>query len=97
MGNYYDDHLSANRLKRVYDLAPARVRRYLDAEITHVISHLNDSHLVLELGCGYGRVLAQLAQHAREDAVRKYSWESYLERLERVFYAAIAGEPVNLI
>ncbi len=32
MGSYYAENLSAHRLKRVYDLAPPRVRQYLDAE-----------------------------------------------------------------
>lgn len=40
---------------------------------------------------------SRLGQQAREDAVRKYSWENYLSRLERVYAAVIAGQPVNLI
>jgi glycosyltransferase involved in cell wall biosynthesis len=38
---------------------------------------------------------SKLSAQAREDAERKYSWESYLSRLERVFDAVIAGKPVN--
>jgi glycosyltransferase involved in cell wall biosynthesis len=40
---------------------------------------------------------ARLGQQAREDAVRKYSWEHYVSRLEQLYAAVIAGQPVNLI
>jgi glycosyltransferase involved in cell wall biosynthesis len=40
---------------------------------------------------------SKLGSKAREDAVQKFSWESYLARLERVFDAVIAHQPVNLI
>jgi glycosyltransferase involved in cell wall biosynthesis len=40
---------------------------------------------------------SRLGQRAREDAVRRHSWERYLSRLERVFAAVIAREPVNVI
>ena len=58
---YYDIHLSADRLRRCYEIAPARVQQYLRAEIAHVASKIRSSDLVLELGCGYGRVLHELA------------------------------------
>lgn len=57
---YYSSHLSAERLKRCYDIAPPQVKQYLDAEIEHVLSFLSPSHCVLELGCGYGRILDRL-------------------------------------
>ena len=60
MKRYYADHLSAERLKRCYDIAPPRVKQYLEAEIQHVLSFISPSHHVLELGCGYGRVLDRL-------------------------------------
>lgn len=66
MSGYYSQHLNAERLRRCYDLAPARVQQYLAAEITHVQSRLRPTDRVLELGCGYGRALDQLAAHARE-------------------------------
>lgn len=53
--------LSAENLKRCYDIAPPRVQQYLAAEIEHVRSRIKPGDLVLELGCGYGRVLAALA------------------------------------
>ena len=40
---------------------------------------------------------ARLGQQAREDAVRKHSWKTYISRLERLFAAVIAAQPVNLI
>jgi glycosyltransferase involved in cell wall biosynthesis len=38
---------------------------------------------------------SKLGSQAREDAVQKYSWESYLSRLERIFTAVIARQPVD--
>ena len=58
---YYDEKLSAERLRRVYEVATPRVRRYLEAEIEHVASFLKSGDAVLETGCGYGRALTRLA------------------------------------
>ena len=65
MGNYYDDKLSAERLKRCYEIAPPRVQQYLKAEIAYVLEKIYPGDIVLELGCGYGRILPTLAQRAR--------------------------------
>lgn len=40
---------------------------------------------------------SKLGMQAREDAVQKFSWESYLSRLERIFEAVIARQPVRLL
>lgn len=48
----------------VYQLAPPRVKRHLDAEISFVVDRIGSSSIVLELGCGYGRVLERLASKA---------------------------------
>jgi 2-polyprenyl-6-hydroxyphenyl methylase/3-demethylubiquinone-9 3-methyltransferase len=64
MSDYYADKLSAERLKRCYELASPRVRQYLEAEIDFVLEKIRPSDIVLELGCGYGRVLARLAKKA---------------------------------
>jgi SAM-dependent methyltransferase len=64
MFDYYDDRLSAERLRRAYEIAPPRVKQYLEAEIDHVESKIRPGDLVLELGCGYGRVLERLAKKA---------------------------------
>jgi 2-polyprenyl-6-hydroxyphenyl methylase/3-demethylubiquinone-9 3-methyltransferase len=59
--NYYSKKLSALKLKRCYDIASPRVKEYLDEEIKYVARHLNPKDTILELGCGYGRVMAKLA------------------------------------
>ncbi|MFH0980662.1 MAG: class I SAM-dependent methyltransferase [Planctomycetota bacterium] len=60
MADYYSDKLSAERLQRCYELAPPRVRQYLEAEIQYVLEKIRPGDAVLELGCGYGRVLERL-------------------------------------
>lgn len=56
-GAYYKDRLFADKLLRCYEMAPSRIVQYLDAEIEFVIANVRGADLVLELGCGYGRVL----------------------------------------
>ena len=66
MTSYYAERLAGSRLRQCYELASPRVKRYLDAEIEHVRGRLKPTDVVLELGCGYGRVavvLADAAQH----------------------------------
>jgi len=60
-GVYYKEKLSANKLLRCYEIAPQRIKQYLNAEIQFVISNINGSGLVLELGCGYGRVMNEVS------------------------------------
>jgi ubiquinone/menaquinone biosynthesis C-methylase UbiE len=64
VSEYYSHKLSAVLLKHVYDMAPARVRQYLDAEVNHVLEKIRPGDLVIELGCGYGRILPKLAEKA---------------------------------
>jgi len=64
VSEYYLHKLSALRLKRVYEVAPPRVRQYLEAEVNHVLEKIHSSDLVVELGCGYGRILPKLAHKA---------------------------------
>jgi 2-polyprenyl-6-hydroxyphenyl methylase/3-demethylubiquinone-9 3-methyltransferase len=61
VSSYYAEKLSGERLQRCYEVAPARVRRYLEAEIIHVLRRLRQTGAVLELGCGYGRIARRLA------------------------------------
>jgi 2-polyprenyl-6-hydroxyphenyl methylase/3-demethylubiquinone-9 3-methyltransferase len=65
MNSYYSDRLSAERLKRCYEIAPPRVQQYLGAELNHVCERICPGDVVLELGCGYGRVLPALAGKAK--------------------------------
>jgi 2-polyprenyl-6-hydroxyphenyl methylase/3-demethylubiquinone-9 3-methyltransferase len=61
MDAYYSDKLSAERLRRCYELATPRVRKYLEAEIGFIRQKIHLGDFVLELGCGYGRIIPQLA------------------------------------
>lgn len=65
MSGYYAERLSGERLRRCYAIAPPRVCRYLDAEIEYVARRIRPTDRVLDLGCGYGRVMHRLAQRAR--------------------------------
>lgn len=58
--NYYAEKLSGDRLRRCYASAPERVRQYLKAEIEQVRQRIPAGSRVLELGCGFGRVLLDL-------------------------------------
>jgi len=58
---YYRRRLSANRLRRGYEIAPPQIKRYLNAEIEFVISNIENANMVLELGCGYGRVMKEVS------------------------------------
>ena len=62
MNQYYSDTLSARNLERCYEIAPVRIRQYLDAEIDFVKSVLTSYDKVVELGCGYGRVLGKFQE-----------------------------------
>lgn len=64
---YYAKKLSGIKLEKVYELASARVRRYLKAEIDLIASMLEPGLNILELGCGYGRALSAFA-HSVEEA-----------------------------
>lgn len=61
---YYAEKLSALRLKRIYEIATPRVCQYLDSELDHVLSKIRPGDKVLDLGCGYGRIIPQLAEKA---------------------------------
>lgn len=64
MSRYYAEKLAGERLQRCYEIAPARVRQYLEAEIVHALDRLRQTGAVLELGCGYGRIARRLAEVA---------------------------------
>jgi 2-polyprenyl-6-hydroxyphenyl methylase/3-demethylubiquinone-9 3-methyltransferase len=60
-GTYCKEKLSANRLLECYEIAPPRIKQYLEAEIQFVISNVHHADLVLELGCGYGRAMKRVS------------------------------------
>ncbi len=64
MTGYYARKLSGRSLQRCYELAPARVKQYLEAEVQHVMDRLRPTDTVIELGCGYGRVTSRLVHPA---------------------------------
>jgi 2-polyprenyl-6-hydroxyphenyl methylase/3-demethylubiquinone-9 3-methyltransferase len=58
---YYGEKLSGERLRECYEIAPPRVKHYLEEEIRHTLSRIKRGATVLELGCGYGRVAMRLS------------------------------------
>jgi len=64
MENYYAEHLAAEKLRRCYEIAPPRVRQYLRAELEFALGFIHAGDSVLDLGCGYGRTLPDLAARA---------------------------------
>jgi len=65
MRGYYTGKLSGERLRRCYEIASPRVKRYLAAEIRFLLSRVGHDDTVLELGCGYGRVVLELGKVAK--------------------------------
>jgi 2-polyprenyl-6-hydroxyphenyl methylase/3-demethylubiquinone-9 3-methyltransferase len=65
MGRYYSEKLAGERLRACYKLAPPPARAYLEAEIEFVAERTSRSTRLLELGCGYGRVLQRLIPRVR--------------------------------
>ncbi len=76
MKNYYSQKLSSTTLHKCYEIASPRVKKYLQAEIDFVLKHIKPADKVLELGCGYGRVLQKLIGKARKVAGIDTSKES---------------------
>lgn len=64
MTGYYENRLSAERLRQCYAIAPPRVQQYLRAEVDYVAGKVRPNDHVLELGCGYGRAMGPLADRA---------------------------------
>ena len=62
--DYYPNKLFALKLKRAYEIGSPRIQQYLEAEVQYTLSHIKSTDTVLELGCGYGRVLEKLADKA---------------------------------
>jgi len=64
--DYYSRRLAAERLQQCYKLAPPGVRAYLEGEVRYVDERAPVGSRLLELGCGYGRVLRPLARAGRQ-------------------------------
>jgi 2-polyprenyl-6-hydroxyphenyl methylase/3-demethylubiquinone-9 3-methyltransferase len=76
MSHYYSESLSGRRLKLCYDLAPPRVKQYLAKEIECISERIKPEDNVLELGCGYGRVLKELTFKTDHVFGIDTSWDS---------------------
>ncbi len=63
---YYEDKLSAERLRECYEIAPPRVKQYLEEEINHLLASIRPGDRVLDVGCGYGRAAFSLAEAAAD-------------------------------
>jgi len=85
MQGYYSQKLSAERLRLCYEIAPPRVKRYLEAEIEFLLERIKPSDLVLELGCGYGRVLQKLVEKTKTVVGIDTSYAS-LNLAREIFY-----------
>jgi 2-polyprenyl-6-hydroxyphenyl methylase/3-demethylubiquinone-9 3-methyltransferase len=68
VNRYYSEQLSAQNLRRCYEIASPRVQQYLEAEIQYVLDRIRPDDALLELGCGYGRILSRMSAEA-ENAV----------------------------
>mgnify|MGYP003583755159 CR=1 FL=1 len=66
MNSYYSDKLNSNNLKRCYEIAPDRIKQFLEAEIEYTLSKIRNTDTALDLGCGYGRVAERLAVKSKE-------------------------------
>jgi 2-polyprenyl-6-hydroxyphenyl methylase/3-demethylubiquinone-9 3-methyltransferase len=64
--NYYLKNLNTSKLQRCYKIAPPRIQQLLTAEIDFIVKKLSNNDVVLDLGCGYGRVAIELAKKAKK-------------------------------
>lgn len=62
---YYSEKLSARNLQRCYAIAPPRIRQYLEAEIQYFLGKIRPCDFILELGCGYGRILSRFSEKSK--------------------------------
>jgi 2-polyprenyl-6-hydroxyphenyl methylase/3-demethylubiquinone-9 3-methyltransferase len=92
MSSYYSEKLSAERLRACYELAPPRTKAYLEAEIEFVLQKTSPSMAVVELGCGYGRVLRRLLGRARTVV----GIDTSLESLRMAAEFVGRSEPIHL-
>ena len=65
MSGYYRERLGGDRLRLVYEFASDPVLEYLQGEIDFLATRLAPDQRILELGCGYGRVLKPLLPRVR--------------------------------
>ena len=66
MINYYSEILNSSNLEKCYEIAPPRVKQFLQAEINFVLNSIKHNDLGLDLGCGYGRIAFRLLEKAKK-------------------------------
>jgi len=59
--------------ERVVTDGPAPIQEFLDEELRFLKNHIQDHRDILEIGCGYGRLIKELAPKARAIAGVDYS------------------------
>jgi len=64
--NYYSKNLNATNLQKCYEIATPRIQQLLAAEIDFILRKLSINDIVLDLGCGYGRVAIELVPKAKK-------------------------------
>lgn len=88
---YYSEKLAGRRLWRCYEIAPPRVRQYLEAEIGFILDRLGAEDSILDLGCGYGRAALPFATLARRVVGIDTSTESLALARELAGTGELAG------
>ena len=76
MKNYYSNSLNSSNLKKCYEIAPDRVNQFLEAEISFVANKCSQDDILLDLGCGYGRVSFRLLEKVNRIIGIDYSAEN---------------------
>ena len=64
MTNYYSNSLNSSILQKCYEVAPPRVKQFLEAEIEFIQNRIKKGEIIIDLGCGYGRVAGRLPDSA---------------------------------
>lgn len=75
MGSKYRHHMQNPQVKQFYESydfekmitggPPEQIQKFLDGEVTFLEQHLPPGKRVLEVGCGYGRLLEVLGKNAK--------------------------------
>jgi len=93
MTGYYSKKLAGDRLRACYELAPPRVKAYLEAEIAFVLERTSPSLVAAELGCGYGRILKRLMGRVKV----AFGIDTSLESLQYARTFVGRSQPVRLL
>ncbi len=100
--DYYSKKLFSMKLRQAYESAPPRIQQYLEAEIQFILTFIQQDHTILELGCGYGRVLKRIARYSRRvvgidiaEASLNYA-QKYLEGIDNVELYRMTARNIQL-